>query len=235
MSRVLHIAILLTIWTSYAFGQESDDIEFEYVIDDYNEPPVPSINYLTETAVGLRKGEVYYQNILLFGQKFGFGLTDHFSINAGFEFLSVINGGTPVLLFAPKYTFNERHEEIKFGVGSNLLLIPETGFGNLAGSLYGLVTFGNLDNNLTAGLGVGYDNSGVSSNPVIQLSGQVRLTKVLALVLDSLTVQYDDNYYPFTSLFIRFMTSSLVFDVGGAASITDGGAIPLANLAISLN
>ena len=231
---------LLLLWSAMSgWSQISDSIDnetiIEYEIIDRFEAPLPSINYLTETGIGLNKGELYYQNILLFGQKFGFGITDHFSLNMGFEVYSLFDGRTPSILIAPKVTFNDRDASVKFGLGTNFVFISDFGSDQIAGSFYGLATFGGTDNNLTLGVGVGYDSYGISDTPVFQLSGQLRLSNHFGLVMDSLSIYYDADYNTATSLFFRYMNRKLIIDLGGLIGLTGPESIPLANFAIRLN
>lgn len=238
-SQVIYKAILYSslLLISYAsLAQDSDeDVIIEYEIVDRFESPIPSINYLTETGIGLRKGELYYQNILLFGQKFGLGITDHFSLNMGFEVYSMIDGRAPSILVAPKLTFNDRDDPVKFGIGSNFVFISEFGSDQVAGSFYGLATFGNTDNHLTLGIGVGYDSYDIYGVPVFQVSGHLRLSDHFALVLDTLTLYYDSDYGSANSFFFRYMNKDFIIDLGGLVSLTGPEGIPLANFAIRLN
>lgn len=195
-------------------------------------PPVPSINYLTETAFGLKKGEYYYQNILLFGQKFGIGISESFSINAGFELASLaFDNSAPAILIAPKFTFKETDSNVRYGIGTNFLYLSEISSTSFVGSLYGIATFGDYDNNFTVGLGLGYDNFNISGSPVLQLSGQVRLSRAIGLVLDSISTNTFGDFGAGVSLMIRLMTKDLLLDFG-VLGASDGGAIPMANFAI---
>lgn len=234
IERAFYFLILLVSYT-YSVAQESDDVIIDYKIVDRFESPIPSINYLTETAIGLRKGELYYQNILLFGQKFGLGITDHFSMNMGFELYSMFDGRAPSVLVAPKLTFNDREDPVKFGIGSNFVFISDFGSDQVAGSFYGLATFGNTDNHLTVGVGVGYDSYSIYGVPVFQVSGQLRLSDHFAFVLDTLTLYYDSDYGSANSFFFRYMNEKFVFDLGGLVSLTGPEGIPLANFAVRLN
>ena len=195
-------------------------------------PPVPSINYLTETAFGLNKGEYYYQNILLFGHKFGIGISESFSLNAGFELASLVfDNSAPALLIAPKFTFKESKANVRYGIGTNFIYLSEISSTSFVGSIYGLATFGDYDNNFTVGLGMGYDNFNISSSPVLQLSGQVRLSRAIGLVLDSLSTNVFGDFGSGASLMLRLMTKDLLLDLG-ILGASDGGAIPMANFAV---
>lgn len=195
------------------------------------DPPLPSINYLSETGFGLRKGEVYYQNVLLFGQKFGFGLSDNFSINGGFELASpIFDGSAPAVLIAPKFTFNDVRSSIQFGVGANFVFLSNISSTSYVGSIYGIATFGDVNSNVTVGLGWGYDEFEIGDEPVLQLSGFLRLNNQLGLVLDSISTGIFDSFGTGASLMLRMMNRGFLLDVG-ILTDTSGGYAPMANLA----
>lgn len=220
----------------------SDNIQLkseEIVTEDFwFEPPIRSINFLTETALTLEQGEMYYQNILLFGQKIGYGVTDHFTINAGMEFYTVLyDRGPPSLLIAPKYTFTEQTSSVQFAIGSNIVLPNNNGGYDFGGTTYGVVTFGNTNHNLSIGSGMAFSEEGIYKYPIFQVSGQTRIGRSLSLVFDSLSGNYDYDYDEFiniSSLMLRFMNRKLIFDLGGVFSFDESFIIPMANFAIRI-
>ncbi len=192
--------------------------------------PLYSKYYLGESAIGLKKGEAYYQNIMIVGNFFAYGVSDNFSISGGFETVSLFNGRVPVFFVNPKLTFHSSNELIHFGVGTfaGFSLQDPTGFG---GAAYTNVTFGNKNNNLTAGVGIPYaSEGGFADLPVFQIAGMGRLSNKISLVgevfiADISDIAFNDNTATFGTLNIRIMTKNAVFDVG-AIGTTDG-AIPV--------
>jgi len=220
---------------------QTDSLVIDYrIVDDESlapdeqsdsfESPIASLNYLLETATPIEQGKLYYQNILLFGQRFGYGLTDAISIIGGTEFVSLFQDESPTVLIGPKFSFSDRYDPVKVAVGANFFA------GSLVsgGTIYGVVTVGNLDNNLSAGINFGYDRFELFDVPLIQISGKVRLSKHWGLVLDSASVLDSGDFSTLPTFFIRFMSHKLVFDIG-VGTITDGSTFPLGNLAIQLN
>ncbi len=156
-------------------------------------------------------------------------------MNMSFESYSIFGGRAQSILVAPKLTFNDREDPVRFGIGSNFVLISDFGSDEIIGSLYGLATFGNVNNHLTVGIGIGYDNDDIFGIPVLQVSGQLRLRDHFALVLDTLSV-CNDEYGSQTCLLIRYLNKKFVFDIEGVVAIRgSNGMIPLANFAIRLN
>ena len=242
--RPLLIA-LMSLYVGQAWGQDNSDdpiIRYE-IVDDYEEgeseefePPIQSINYILETAVPLNKGEFFYQNILLFGQRFGYGVSDRFTLNGGIELFNLVNGNqSPTIYLGPKLNLNDRYDPIKVAVGTNFFYRSDFGFAEYGGNIYGVITIGDLDNNLTAGIHFGYDRFEFFGSPLIQISGKVRLSDHWGLVLESVNLTDTNDFVAVPALFIRFMSPSLVVDLGAATTSVGGGVVPLANFAIQLN
>lgn len=209
---------------------------FEEFVDEQTwfTPPITSINFLTETAFALEEGESYYQNVLFFGNKFGYGITNRFTINGGFEWYSIaFETGYPAFLIAPKYTFTNTNSPVQMAIGSNFLLSPNYRSYDLGGTLYGVATIGNVNYNLSLGVGLVYSSGEIADIPVFQLSGQARLSRHFAFIVDSLTAKYD-SYYLNTlgSSMLRYMTDTWLVDIGVVLSLDDNFALPLANFAI---
>jgi len=198
----------------------------------YFDNPQPNKNYLTETAIGLDQGEGLYQNILLGGHVFSYGITDNFDLGGGFEAFSLFSGNSPSLFISPKFTFPNKKENLHFGIGSNLIWIPESG-GYLAGSVYGITTFGSVNNNFTIGAGFVFSSDGFEESPAIQLGGMLRIGKTLMLVSDHIVIidQYSSGVGG--SWTFRFITPTVSIDVG-AVVLYEGGVLPLLGASIKL-
>ena len=235
------VCVIMACGHSVILCQDDQDslvIEY-YIADDESslasngserfEPPIASLNYLLETAIPVEKGKLFYQNILLLGQRFGYGITDALTINGGVEFFSTLNSDSPTVLIGPKYTFNDRNDPVKLAVGTNFFISPFAS----GGTIYSAVTLGNLDNNLTGGIHFGYDRFEFFDIPLIQISGKLRLSKHFGLVLDSVSLS-DSGFFTVPSFFVRYMSRKVVFDLGFVTASGEG-SIPLANFAVQLN
>lgn len=232
-AALVSIVCLICCQAIHAQEDSKDDgIGIRYVIVDQFEPPVSSLNYFLETAIPLDPGEIYYQNIQLFGQRFGFGITERFSINGGLEIIGPLIGTAPIVFIAPKFTLNDRYDPIKVAFGANLVSL--FGSDGLVGTIYGAVTIGNLNNHLTAGLHLGYDSFGAFGIPLIQISGQLRFSNRFGLILDSLNLIDSGEFLGIPAVLGRYMTDRFVIDLG-ILVIDDFGAGPVANFAIILN
>jgi len=198
----------------------------------YFDNPMPTRNYLTETAIGLEKGEGFYQNILLGAHTFSFGLSDRFTLSAGFETFSLFAGSAPIFFVAPKLTFPTANNNLHFGVGGNLALVPNGSDRAAAGTLYGITTFGNTNHNLTIGLGFAYVDDQFSDTPVFQIGGMTRVGKNFMIVMDNILVSDNFDTYVAGTWTVRYIRRKVSIDIGFATGYGDGGPLPVLGASI---
>lgn len=178
------------------------------------ENPNASRYLFTPSAYSLRKGEFYFQNTYLVLNSFNYGVTDRFTIGAGFELVSTFSG-EPIFFITPKYTF-PISKNWNAGVGVlylNVALDNFAGVEDLSGGGigYGIITYGNRDNNATLGVGYGYFGGAASGKPVVNLSGMKRVGRKVALVTENWLVPAD-GYYGVYSYGLRFMGEKITVD-----------------------
>lgn len=79
------------------------------------------------TGFGLKKGEFYYRTYLLTANFAAIGVTDYFSIGAGFDVASSIDQPGHLLTYtiAPKFTVPVREDLINLGIGAIFLNLPD--------------------------------------------------------------------------------------------------------------
>ncbi len=133
-----------------------------------------STRYLwSPNGFGLKKGEGYYQNIWVLFNHFAVGVSDNFSMGAGIVPLFLFAGSPTPAWITPKFSIPVRKDKVSIGAGvliGGVLGEPNTGFG----VMYGTLTLGNRDKNLSMGLGYGYSGGDWASYPTISVSGMVR-------------------------------------------------------------
>jgi len=106
--------------------------------------------FLAPTGFGLKKGQSYYQNILLFGNSYSHGISDVFSITVGGEIASLLfSSRIPILYIAPKFSF-EVSNSVSTSVGAIFFTSPQEDFTGV-GLAYGALSFGYRNNNLSLG------------------------------------------------------------------------------------
>jgi len=178
---------------------------------------------LAPTALSLKKGEAYYQNLLVIGSAIGVGVTDHFSITMG-TFAPSVFSYTFTGYLAPKYSI-ELSDRVNLGIGAiggmmvyiedyyveGLMLVP---FVN--------TTIGSVDNNFTIGLGYGAEDK-EQQNKIFggMFAFKVRFGEKFNLVSESTFAKVErpylisesDNWY-FGSHVIRRSVRKNSFDFG---------------------
>jgi hypothetical protein len=137
------------------------------------------------TARNLRQGEGVVQDVWIYLAGVNYGITDNISVGG---YLSVLPGLAPenqLLLLTPKVSLPLR-EDLHVAAGVLYMRIPDFddgGFG--VGLLYGALTSGSADNNVTVGLGYGFASGGVGSTPTLLLGGQRRISRRVSLLTEN--------------------------------------------------
>jgi hypothetical protein len=96
------------------------------------------------------------------------------------------------LLLTPKVSLPLR-EALHVAAGVLYMRIPDfdnDGFG--VGLLYGALTSGSADNNVTVGLGYGFASGGVGSTPTLLLGGQRRILRKVSLLTENYLIANAD-------------------------------------------
>lgn len=122
---------------------------------------------------GLKKGEGYYQNIWVLFNQFSVGVTDHFSLGGGIIPLFLFAGTSTPAWFTPKVSIPVKDNKVNIGAGGlfgGVLGEPASGFG----IMYGILTLGDRDKNLSLGMGYGYAGGAWGSHPAISVSAMIR-------------------------------------------------------------
>ncbi|WP_347157973.1 hypothetical protein [Pontibacter chitinilyticus] len=201
------LTILRSQITRFQVLDEHNFKHGEYWFDNPN-----ATRYLfSPTGFSLRKGEAYYQNTYLVVNSFNYGVTDRFTIGGGFELISTFTGN-PIVFITPKYSFPISE---KVHAGAGVLYLNSTAFEDDFSGLgigYGIVTYGNTNNNATLGLGYGYVDGSFSSKPIFTLSGMTRISRKVGLVTENWIVP-NGSYYGLFSYGLRFMSEKLTVDL----------------------
>lgn len=179
------------------------------------------------SAFSLREGEGYYQNLYVFAQSVNVGITNHISIGGGTEIASIIfaQEQPQVFFITPKIAY---HVAPKCNAGAGILYVNQRmdfyrspNARSHYGILYGVGTYGSMDNNLTIGLGWGmhsykiYDYStssvttenGINGLPFITISGMLRPAKRFALTTENWLIPVRN-----TSFNYQTNTSTTIYD-----------------------
>lgn len=204
----------------------------------WHENPNPTRNIYGPTGYGLRKGEGYYQNFMLFLNQVSYGFTDNFTLGVGVEIASILagsEGSFPGFTITPKFTVPIKKEKWNVGVGALALHIPNSDELFSAGILYGVSTWGSRDNNLSLGLGFGITEGDFTARPTITVAGNIRLAKRFGLVTENWIIPIGDEYGGLMSLGGRYIGERITWDFailgGGFEGEFELSPIPLVGIA----
>jgi len=176
------------------------------------------------SAIPLKKGEGYYQNVYGAGNAVNYGLTKNISLGGGLVGPLGAYINTKVGFKLGEYV----HVAVGGLIGNGFFPINGNNFGLGVG--FGVLTIGGYDHNLTVGSGYGFINTdGVvesQEKPMYVINGMVRVGKQFALVTENwiVNVQGDPfgrgvdrtgSYYEtFFSYAFRYMGQKSTLDAG---------------------
>ncbi len=121
------------------------------------------------SGYGLKKGEAYYQNVWILFNQFSVGVTDNFLLGGGIVPLFLFAGSPTPVWLTPKVSIPIKEDKLNLGVGglfATVLGEEDTNFG----ILYGTITIGSKDKNVSFGAGYGYAGSDWATMPTFSLS-----------------------------------------------------------------
>ncbi|MDZ7754903.1 hypothetical protein [Rhodohalobacter sp.] len=176
--------------------------------------------FFAPNALGLKKGEGYYQNTWIFFNNVNYGITDNFSLGGGIVPLFLFGANTTPIWILPKVSIPISSDRFHLGAGAM--------FGGLVGEesetlglFYGVGTVGSRDNNMTVGIGYGYAGDEISRTPLINISGMVRVSRRLFLLTENYFIPEADAG-GILSAGARWTTEQFAVDFG-LFRPTDGG------------
>lgn len=201
---------------------------------DFWFPNPNSTRYLfAPNAFNLKKGEGYYQNTWVFLNQASYGFTDNFTCGLGI--VPTFLFGTEAARFAPmwvtpKFTFGKEQKRFNFSAGAIAFFLPfaQSDARGSVGILYGTGTYGNRDNNISAGLGWGFsrfDGQGsIGKRPTLNISGMYRFGKRSYFVSENWLVSFGDDDFvgrigAFSAAY-RFAAKNVSIDIGMFTFVT---------------
>lgn len=184
-----------------------------------------STRYLFSTnALGLRKGEGYYQNTWVFFNNVNFGVTDHISLGGGLIPTFLFGSGSVPVWIMPKVSIPIANESLHIAAGG--LFGGVLGEENAGlGLVYGTATVGNRDNNLSFGLGYGYADGRWADIPFINVSGMYRLSRNTFFISENYFVIADGETFGVLSVALRWAPENFAVDFGLLRPTDVGGEL----------
>lgn len=212
------------------------EIEPEQVVDGayWFDNPQSTRYFWAPAGYGLKKGEGYYQNVLVFFNQVAFGVSDNFSIGMGVVPLFMFGGVPSPVWLTPKVSIPIAE---KAHIGAGALLGYVIGADDAAfGIAYGTTTLGTRDKNITIGLGYGYAGGDWANSPTITLATMIRTGKRGYFISENYLIGVGDYTTGIISGGGRIVGKKLSFDFGLGIPINQGsgGFVTIPWLGIAL-
>lgn len=186
----------------------------EYWLDN----PQSTRYFWAPNGYNLKKGEGYYQNVWVLFNQAVFGLTNHFSAGIGTVPLFLLSSPYTPVWATLKYSLPV--VENKFNLGAGALMGTVAGESNTGfGILYGIATFGSKDKNLNVGLGWGYADGEIASNPTVNISFMIRTGAKGYFISENYFIGTPENFVVMTSLGGRRIIKHVGLDFGAFVPI----------------
>ncbi|MEJ2538747.1 MAG: hypothetical protein P8188_01980 [Gemmatimonadota bacterium] len=185
----------------------------------------PSRLFFAPTARTTPAGTGYFAVYELVVPFLSFSITDRIMIAGGTPILGGLGDERPFYI-APKIQL-VRRENFQFAAGAWVIATGADDI-DLLSLLFGVATFGSIDNAVTVGMGYGFEGSDVADNPALVGGFETRVTRRIKLVSEN---WYLPGEVGFLSIGPRFMGSRLSADVGVAYAVggDDGFFFPVVN------
>ncbi|HEX9653481.1 MAG TPA: hypothetical protein VGA99_07205 [bacterium] len=180
--------------------------------------------YIAPTGRMLKAGDGYFTDVYLFFGGFSYGLTDQLTMGGGLSLFPGVPIDKQLWFLTPKMGVALK-ENLSIAVGALIIAIPDIDDdidSPLVGGVYGVGTYGSLDNNLTLGIGYGFADGDFAEKPVLIVGVQTRLARRLSFVSENWILPGVDAEDPFVSYGLRFFGEKISIDLAFINSLTDG-------------
>lgn len=183
----------------------------------------PNPNYtrylFAPSAFPMQKNEWYYQNAYVLANSANYGITNHITLGGGL-FIPFVAYLTPKVGYSIT-------PYLHAGIGSLYTLLPafedrdeQESSVKQIGLGYGLITVGNIEHNITGGVGYGYLVDDWMNSPVITICGFSRVGNRIAIVSENWIIPYKSQDFPRTeysreilfSYGVRFLWENFAID-----------------------
>ena len=193
-----------------------------------------STRYLfAPNAIGLRKGEGYYQNTWILFNNVNYGITNNFSIGAGTVPLFLFGSSSTPFWIMPKLSIPVASDLVHLSAGALIggVIGEDDGSGGL---LYGTGTVGDTNKNLTLGLGYAYGGGEISSTPVVNISAMYRTGQSIYFISENYFIP-DTDAGGLVSFGVRWAPENFAVDFALLRPLEDfGGFVGLPWLGLTI-
>lgn len=158
----------------------------------WKDNPQDARYFWAANGYGLSKGEGYYQNTWVLFNQVSYGFTDYFSCGVGIIPTFFFGGDEVPMWLTPKFSIPLKKEKVNLGIGTLIAFVPGTDSGTL-GLLYGTLTAGSRNHNVSLGIAYGFANGETSSVPLVHVGGLTRVGANSYLMTESYFVSSDNE------------------------------------------
>lgn len=201
--------------------------------NNWHENPQSTRYLFAANALGIRKGEGYYQTTWILFNNVNYGVSNNFSIGAGMVPMFLFGVSATPFWIMPKLSIPIATDNLHISAGALMggIIGEDSGGGGL---LYGVTTLGNSDKNLSVGLGYGYGGGEISSTPLVNISGMIRTGKNIYLLSENYFVPGTDTN-GIASFGLRWAPENFAVDFALVRPLEDlGGVVGIPWLGVSI-
>ncbi|MCC5941257.1 MAG: hypothetical protein JJU37_06910 [Balneolaceae bacterium] len=175
--------------------------------------------FFAPNAIGLEKRKGYYQNTWVFFNNVNYGVSDNFSVGGGIVPLFLFGASSTPVWILPKVSFPIAKDKLHLGAGAMIggVIGAES---DPLGIFYGVGTIGNRDKNLSVAIGYGYAGNEVSSTPLINVSGMIRVSRRVYLLSENYFIP-EAGLTGIGSLGARWTSENFAVDFGLFSPLED--------------
>ena len=175
--------------------------------------------FFAPKARTLEKGTGYFSVYYLFFPGFSLGISDRFTLGGGFSIFPNVAINEQLFFIAPKIGLIQ-DRTFQLSTGALLVRVPDGDA--VTGILYGVVTVGEPDASLTAGLGYGFVDRDLADRPMVMVGGEHRLSRHTALVTENWIIPGSKD--PVVSFGLRFFGRRLSVDLALVTTLEEDPA-----------
>lgn len=180
--------------------------------------------FQSPSTIPLDKRQGWYKNTMVSLNTVSYGVTNALSIGGGIDLVSVISSKENGPVFTARAQLSGSTSEI-FHIGVTAFYLrtrvptaqaevgqPNKAPGFVAGM--GLITIGNIDNQITVSGGVIHDGTEFARGPVFSIAGAVRAFPNVSVITEHYVISDPDKSFYVHSLGVRIIGEHLAIDLG---------------------
>lgn len=182
--------------------------------------------FIGPSAISVQRGEGWYKNTMVSFNSATYGLTEHLSVHAGIDLVSLVSSRSNGPLWTTRLQVSGTiSDAVHLGAMATYLRVPlprtagdqvESGTSGGFGAGLVMITIGDPDHQLTIAGGLPYDGSDRALGPLLYVAGATRLFPNVSLVTEHWLLADPNTTFSMHSLGARIIGHHLAIDLGVA-------------------